>query len=160
MSLSTAYLFTQVPSAAVAYWAFKLHQNKFKPTYNAPDFPKTFNEFIHHDPKGGIFGAGVCQLGKVGAWVILITLFVTFILIILGESGYNKYNEQGDTTEASKHLKNYVLSVIITNSIIFGIVLILSTLMNPPLFVRSVPFYSLQLGILFNLGYVYSKNNS
>ena len=160
MSISTAYLFTQVPAAAVAYWAFKLHENKFKPTYTSPDFPKKIQDFLYHDPKGGIFGAGVCQLGKVGAWVILITLLITFILILSAESGYNHYNGEGRTTEASNHLKNYVLSVIITNSIIFGIILILSTIMNPPLFVRTLPFYSLQLGILFNLGYVYSKNNS
>ena len=228
MSITTAYVFTQIPAAAVAYWAFKLHENKFEATSKAHilkglvkaqeriedvlkagmqssgrdhfesilqgtkniagidkfDFtklqakaiterslyqlsrvteefkgPEKYYDFTYHDPTGGIFGAGVCRLGKVGGWTILITLLITFILILLGESGYNRYNKKGRTIEASNHLKNYVLSVIIINSIIFGIILILSTIMNRPLFLRTLPFYSLQLGILFNLGYVYSKNN-
>lgn len=158
MSLTSSYLFSQVPSAAIAYWAFKLHKNKFSPTNPSEGYDNLskIDQYISHDPTGGIFGAGVCKLGKIGAWAILITLFITFWILVSGESTYNKILETRKYDLASKKLKGHVLSVIILNSIVFGLVFILSVIMNPQLFVRTIPFYSLQVGILCSLGFIYT----
>lgn len=152
MALSAAYAFNQVPAAAVAYWSFKLHKDKFSATLSdTENMSYGSNEFLRHS-NGGIFGAGVCQLGKVGAWAILATLIITFMILVAGEKRYKKEN----SAETSKHSKKHVLAVIIINSIVFGIVFILSTLLNPHLLIRTLPFYSLQTAVLCNLGYVYS----
>ena len=74
------------------------------------------------------------------------TLIGTAVMLVVGEQ------------KSPKEFKKYVLAVIIINAVIFGIIMILSTLMNPPLLIRTLPFYSLQAGILCNLVYVHSRS--
>ena len=138
MSVSASYILTQVPSAAIAAWSFKLHKDTFQSTDG--------KGFAEHDASGGIFGAGVCMLGKLGAWTIMATLIGTAVMLVVGEQ------------KSPKEFKKYVLAVIIINAVIFGIIMILSTLMNPPLLIRTLPFYSLQAGILCNLVYVHARS--
>jgi len=125
-----AYLFLQIPSVALSSWSFKLHKNIFTPT-NA--------EFITHQ-SGGILGAGVCALGKIGAWVIIFWVLISSIILL------NKRNSGG------------ILGVLITHSILVFILIFATLFMNPQLFIRTLPFIMLQVGIILFL--IDDYNNS
>ena len=125
-----AYLFLQIPSLALSGWSFKLHKNFFTPTQAG---------LITHQ-SGGILGAGVCALGKIGAWIIIIWIILSSIILL------SNRNSGG------------ILGVLITHSILLFILIILTLYMNPQLFIRTLPFILLQLGIILFL--VDDYNNS
>jgi hypothetical protein len=126
-----AYLLVQIPSLALSGWSFKLHKNVFSPT----DAGLTTHE------EGGILGAGVCALGKIGAWVIIIWIILSSIILL------------------SNRTSEGILGVLITHSILVFILIVLTLVMNPQLFVRTLPFILLQIGIILFLAddYINSK---
>ena len=124
------YLFLQMPSLALSGWSFKLHENLFRPTKAG----------LTTHQSGGILGAGVCALGKLGAWIIIIWITLSSIILL------------------SNRNSGAILGVLITHSILVSILIIATLLMNPQLFVRTLPFIMLQLGIIMFL--IDDYNNS
>ena len=148
MSSSAGYILTQVPAVITAYYSFKMNENWFSAS------------FIEHDEVEGsfvnqIYKTGVCQLGKFGAWAMFVNILVTSILMIIGESLYQKY-KNNDKKKAKEHLKKYVIVTFILNLVLYSIVFVLSLFMNPPLFIRTLPFFCIQCGVLLLLvqGYI------
>jgi len=84
-----------------------------------------------------ILESGVCPLGKFGAWVIII-----WSSVIIGIICTNKIN---NTEPHTIKKTNKILGII--NSIIMGIILILTFFMNFPLFIRTSPFFLIQIVI-------------
>ena len=128
-----AYVFLQIPSLALSSWSFKLHKNVFTPTQAG---------LLTHK-EGGILGAGVCALGKFGAWIIIIWTILSSIILL------NNRNSGS------------ILAVLITHSILLSILIIATMVMNPQLFVRTLPFILLQIGVILFLidDYINSKKN-
>ena len=128
-----AYVFLQIPSLALSSWSFKLHKNVFTPTQAG---------LLTHK-EGGILGAGVCALGKLGAWIIIIWTILSSIILL------NNRNSGS------------ILAVLITHSILLSILIIATMVMNPQLFVRTLPFILLQIGVILFLidDYINSKKN-
>lgn len=118
-----AYLFLQVPSLALSSWSFKLHKNAFTPT----------NAGLTTHQSGGILGAGVCALGKLGAWFIIFWILLSSMILLV------------------KRSSGGILGVLITHSILVSILFIATLVMNPQLFIRTLPFILLQLGIILFL---------
>lgn len=117
------YILLQFPSLALSGWSFKLHKNLFTPTKAG---------LITHQ-SGGIFGAGVCALGKIGAWIIIIWIILSSFVLLL-------YRNTGS-----------ILGVLITESVLLAILIIATLSMNPQLFIRTLPFFILQIGIILFL---------
>ena len=126
-----SYLFLQIPSLALSSWSFKLHKNVFTPTQAG---------LLTHK-EGGILGAGVCALGKFGAWIIIIWIILSSIILL-----YNR-NSVG------------ILTVLIIHSLLVFILIVFTLFMNPQLFIRTLPFILLQVGIILFLvdDYINSK---
>lgn len=78
----------------------------------------SFSLSIDHSGNG-LFSTGVCPLGKFGGWFICIWIlfFITYP------------NPK---------------SLSIINSIIMGIIALLALILNPPLFIRALPFFIIQ----------------
>ena len=163
MSVTASYILTQVPAAALAYWSFKMHDTLFDETKSNVSAAWTDMSFrlqneknpvkvlIDHDPRGGLLGAGVCRLGKIGAWSILFTLIGTTVVLAVAEKEMEDALRKGKYKDAIQKWRNFLLGVIISNASVFGIIFALSLLMNQPLFGRTIPFFCLQLGIMLNL---------
>lgn len=78
----------------------------------------------------GLLTAGVCPLGKVGAWFILIWSIILISLLYY----YNKYTSLKDINRVNKIFG-------IMNSFFIGIIFILTLIMNRPLFIKTLPFF-------------------
>lgn len=101
-----------IAGTIATWWAFKMNQDMFQATgYSAHMF--------HHEGDE-IWQAGVCPLGKVGAWLIL--LWSVWVLYAMRYLEYQK-------------MIQFVTLLFI------GLVAVLSLLLNYPLFVRSIPVY-------------------
>lgn len=84
-------------------------------------------ELVEHSG-AGILGTGVCVLGKIGAWVILLwSLTVIALLFAL---------------PADK-----LLYVGIAHCVVLGTIFGLSAFMNFPLWVRTLPYFVTQVGV-------------
>ena len=81
-----------------------------------------------------IFTAGVCPLGKFGAWFILLWTIFTIIMLYYY---YDKYTENIDIQRI-----NNIFGIL--NIVIMSIIFILTLIMNRPLFIRTLPFFYLQ----------------
>ena len=89
--------------------------------------------------KGRILGEGVCRLGKFGALAIMITIGILVITIfVVG-------NTQHDDKESMRDL---YLSLAIIQCVMAGVPFVISAVLNPPLLIRSLPFYIMQVGII------------
>ena len=119
---ATTYFFLQIPSLVLSGWSFKLHKSLID--------PDTGGDGLIGHAEGGILGAGVCQLGKIGAWIIIVWVLLSTILL------YNKVN---------------LIIVIILHSILLSVLTLLTIVLNPPLFFRTLPFITLQIGIILFL---------
>ena len=129
-----AYVLLQVPSLALSGWSFKLHKNAFTPT--------DAGLLTHKD--GGILGAGVCALGKFGAWFIIFWVLLSFIIL------------------AADHKSGSILGILITHSILVTVLIFATLFMNPQLFIRTIPFIILQIGVILFLTdeYINSKKKN
>lgn len=137
------YLFLQIPALSLAVWSFKLNKDFFNATPAKDGSGSTYGSGITRHEKGGILGAGVCMLGKFAGWLIIFqTILSTGILL-----GVNR-NDKSD-------YKKTVLGVVITNTILLIALIIPSTIMNPQLSFRTIPFYFLQLGVILYLFSIY-----
>lgn len=117
-------VFLVLPSILWVIWSFKM--------------TTSFNDdkgFTYHKP-GTILGAGVCPLGKFGAWVIFI--WSCIMIIVLGFT--YKTNDASQIDKVNK-IVGYI------NAFIMGIIFILSLVMNTPLFIRTFPFFFTQIAI-------------
>jgi len=65
---------------------------------------------VHHDRKDGILGAGVCQLGKIGAWIILACIFFTTLVLLQAKRNYTKTTCKSKATD---DLKKLLISIIL-----------------------------------------------
>ena len=126
------YFLLQVPSLALSGWSFKLHENLFTPTKAG----------LTTHQSGGILGAGVCALGKIGAWIIIIWVISSSIILFANRSSGS------------------ILGILISHCILLAILIIATLSMNPQLFIRTLPFFMLQIGIILFLidEYINSKN--
>ena len=131
--------FIEILSLIWAWWSFKMHRNLFKATPG--DVGK---KFLHHHKSTitwlkhngtGILHTGVCLLGKLGAWMLL---FWTIILLI--------------SIYVVKTPNFSVLGYL--NLTFVSIVFVLSGLMNFPLWVRLVPYFILQILVIYFLFYL------
>ena len=142
--VGTTYLFLQSPALALAVWSFKLNKDFFSATEakgGTGEYYGEGNKLIQHQ-KGGILGAGVCLLGKFAGWVIIFQLLLSTILLYTVNTKKPQY-------------KDTLFGVAIANGILLGCLMIPATIMNPPLSIRTIPFYVLQIGIIIYLTSVY-----
>tara|TARA_B100000686_G_scaffold322779_1_gene376909 strand:+ start:1149 stop:1646 length:498 start_codon:yes stop_codon:yes gene_type:complete len=119
---ASTYLFLQIPSLVLSGWSFKLHNSLIEADEGGEGL-------IGHS-EGGILGAGVCKLGKIGAWIIIGWVLLSTILL------YAKVN---------------LIIVIVLHSILLSILVFLTLILNTPLFIRTLPFICLQIGIILFL---------
>lgn len=91
---------------------------------------------VHHSSGGvgmNMFRGGVCTLGKLGAWALIVWGLVMSIVLLS--------NEHGDNEEKRK--SRYKILAIINMSFL-GVYFLLTLLMNTPLFLRSLPYFVAQ----------------
>jgi hypothetical protein len=134
-----------IPIALVsAFLSFKMHLNLFKATgksnsFFEHDIPMIYCENCkaYHpnitnlkDLFNVILNAGVCPLGKVGGWFIILWSIILFTLILVYRT--KDYEEKKDVY---KKLGIVQLS--------FTAILFAGTLANLPLLARSIPFFAL-----------------
>lgn len=125
------------PSLLWVFWSFKMHKNAFTSTSGITEETHfTGNKFLEHSGSG-ILTAGVCPLGKLGAWI---TLIWSVILISVLYTYYNKHTNENDIKWINK-----VVGII--NIVLASILFILTIIMNPPLFIRTLPFFYVQIAI-------------
>jgi hypothetical protein len=133
-----------------AGFAFKIHDSLFnmtRPTsYSISSESKVYylhgeyDWLKHQEIQAGnllkrTLNAGVCQLGKFGAWILFIWSLLMFILLLV----YMK---------KEKNVKNNIYKVIgiinIVLSIIYGI---MTFMLNTPLFYRCIPYLVFQVSV-------------
>lgn len=117
-----------------AFWSFKMDKNLFSGTKGGAG-PSYHTGVLKHSGSG-LLSAGVCPLGKLGAWVIF--LWGVTMLVILGIK--YKSNDKDKIRKINK-----IIGWI--NVAITGIIFIVSLLLNQPLFFRTLPFYLIQISI-------------
>jgi hypothetical protein len=126
-----------LPSLLWSFWSFKMYKDAFSGT-SGESHEEHFagNKFIEHTGSG-ILTAGVCPLGKLGAWIILIWSIILISLLI---TFYNKYTDEDDIKRINKIFG-------IMNIVLASILFIATIIMNPPLFIRTLPFFYTQSAI-------------
>lgn len=132
-----------VPALILSYFSFKMHESWFYMN------PKGVGFWVHYEPDDTSFekmekflnnlkNTGVCPLGKFGALSIFTISLITFIYGCLYLSNPESYKKE------MKVMRDLNLSLLV-------IVFLLSLLMNPYLFVRSIPYFIVQLAIVILL---------
>ena len=124
-----------IPTIIWSLYSFKIHKNMFSGTDSEEKGVEHWsgNKLFAHSGDN-IFTAGVCPLGKIGAWFILLW---TIFMIIMLYYYYDKYTEKVDIQRI-----NNIFGII--NVTIMSIIFILTFIMNRPLFIRTLPFFYLQ----------------
>ena len=98
LKLATIILL-QLPAVLWSLWSFKMHKDLFSGTKGKQiETHFSGNKFLEHTGSG-LLTTGVCPLGKVGAWFILIW---SIILIYLLYYYYNKYTSLKDINRVNK----------------------------------------------------------
>ena len=124
-SLRTTVLFLELPSLLLAMWSFKV-------IGASPGSQSGTEQFVGSSllahKENTILDSSVCPLGKFGAFVI----FIWSLLLV------------GLMFELEQE-KFYILGWI--NMAIITIIFILSLAMNQPLFIRTLPYYFVQIAI-------------
>ena len=163
MLITWSYIFTQVPILLLTVWTFRLHDAKF------PNLLHNSERITFYDVgkyTGKVLGASVSKYGKLGGWLILITILTTTIILFISEREKSHIRLHppprrcGVPIVEHKHdFRNKILAVIILKSVVFGLLLITLIIhcvrrrKDCHLLVKSIPFYSLQLGTLLTMGY-------
>lgn len=150
--------FLQFPALLWVYWSFKMDISTFDPCVKDSN-KKLFRINEERTPKKeyceipaerffwdhltkGILDAGVCPMGKGGAWTILIW---TIIMLTTLTSVY--YTENKDEIKECHKALAYINMTFM--AILFGLTL----KFNAPLLIRSLPYFFLNVAItliLFN----------
>lgn len=136
-------IFLVFPALLWAIWSFKIYDifsgKKFRDIgaawLNNPDFRR----IIEHETDG-ILGSGVCPLGKFGAIFIICWSILLVVLLLMVNILY------WNTKDANK-LRIALQAIGWTNVGIIVIIAIISLVLNPHLFIRTLPFYFLEIGI-------------
>lgn len=144
--VGSIYLTLQIPALISSLWSFKMYKNLFNATPSTKKGTTVFknNDFLKHEKGGGILGSGVCRLGKLAGWLIIIQTIIS--CIILYTVNINDIN-----------YKKTVFGIAITNTILLAMLIIPASIMNPPLSIRSIPFYSIQIMCIVYLFYIWNK---
>lgn len=129
----------EIPSILWAIWSFQLHKTLWKSDMSAQQKQHQFvyntkyakQGFFEH-VQNGVLYSSVCPFGKFGAWVILLWT-IALITSIYTLSGSNLF------------------IIFIVQNIIIGLIFILSLFMNYPLWIRTLPFFYLQIIVSFLL---------
>lgn len=117
----------QTVSFIIMFWAFKMHINLFSRT-NTLNTNRS-NLLLHEHINTNILDTGVCPLGKIGAWFLMLWMITLMILVY-----------------ALNSKKEFIVGWI--NFILNIIILILCLLLgNFPLAVRATPYFILQFAI-------------
>ena len=129
VNLAVAIFLIQIPSIIWAWWSFNMHRALFREGH-----PSLYNEpssFTEH-MSGTLFTAGVCPFGKLGAWTLLLwTITLSILLLIFAE----------------KNDRKNIKKLGIAHVSLVGLVFLLSLIMNGYLFIRTIPYFIIQIGI-------------
>ena len=138
--------FLIVPALLWAIWSFQLYDlfqvKKFEKTTNdnrGLQNQEDSKDFFEHETSG-ILGSSVCPFGKAGAvFIIIWSILLVFLLFTVNILYWDEKN--------ANKLRIALQAIGWTNVAIMIIVGVLSLVMNPALFFRTLPFYFLQTGI-------------
>jgi hypothetical protein len=132
----TALFFLEAQALLWVFWSFKMHRDMFSGTPGDGDGDIHYDNPIIQHSGSGILSAGVCPLGKFGAWM---TLIWGIILLAVLTKHYSD-----DDTNKIKTI-NKIMGWI--NIVLVFIMFVLSLIMNPPLWIRTLPFVFVQIAI-------------
>ena len=121
--ITPVYVFLQVLAIGLCVWSFKLDESMFVAD-------KGGDGFIGHQEQGGILGAGVCTFGKIGAWCIIGWIIISMIILNLETNA------------------KVTLCLLFTQAFLIAACVILTVIMNLPLFIRTIPFVVLEVCLL------------
>ena len=132
--------FLSLPSLLWVVWSFKMYPTNA--TINCHCNSPARNQFeginfLQHS-EIDILNSGVCPLGKFGAWVTFLWFAIMLSLM------YWKYSDAKSTPSDVYEFNKIICSFHV---ILFGIIFILSLFMNLPLFIRTLPYFMLQIAI-------------
>ena len=125
-----------------------MHKNVFSATYGEEGDNITHykgNSLIEH-MGSDVMTAGVCPLGKLGAWIILI-----WNVILLVTIGIIYQNNNQNTPDSNIYINKVNRIMGIINCVLLIILFILTLVMNSPLFIRTIPFFYVEIIICFLL---------
>jgi len=134
--IAISYLFLQIPAIVLSLWSFFFYKGG-----KASLFNNNFNNNTNKDLNNidSVIGAGVCVLGRfVGVLIVLYILTSSFLLFKHDLSGENNY-------------EHTIFAIMVTNSVLTGLLFISVAFFNKPLFIRTLPFIILQVGIILML---------
>lgn len=143
MSLLLSLLLLEIPSIILVYWSFKMYENTLT-TSETTIYYKN-NDLLEHSGSG-LLSAGVCTLGKFGAWCILVWTIIMLLTITIGFITYPK-----------ESFRSLCITLAYINMVFIFIIFILSCIMNPPLCIRTIPYFCIQSSISIIL-YTYASN--
>jgi len=142
----------------IAIFSFKLINYSIKPTVKDKDeYYHSEHAFLKHKQSSKtsfwetVINSGVCRFGKFGIIVLIvwsITLMSLLIYYMKGEEKEEeKGEEKGEEKEEWENNKKKIRILAFTNILFFFVYSILCCLMNWPLFIRCIPYLSIQLGV-------------
>jgi hypothetical protein len=131
--------FLSLPSLLWVAWSFKMYPKLPSDCHCDVPAKQHFDgiPFLQHS-EIDILNSGVCPLGKFGAWVTFIWFAIMLSLM------YWKYSDTQTTPSEIDQFNKIICSFHV---ILFGIIFILSLIMNLPLFIRTLPYFMLQIAI-------------
>ena len=140
-TLATSIVLLEIPSLFWAWWSFKMSDSVKRSYSNVkPQVHFKGHKWIEHTGSS-IFGAGVCPLGKFGAFVIFLwTILMSGLLLYYAHSAKNK---------EKAHDVFRILGIV--HAIVIGIIALLSLIMNYPLFIRTLPYFITQVAVAWLL---------
>ena len=119
--VAVAYGLLQIPSLVTVYYSFR-----FDKSVKGEGTGKT-----DHPSNGGFMSAGVCALGKAAGVLIFVWTLVSTAVVY--------YASFTDPIE-----EDVLLGTVVANSVLVIVLIVVATVMNPGLSVRSLPFYAIQ----------------
>ena len=134
--IATSYLLLQIPAIVLSLWSFFFYKGGSTSLFN-----NNFNNNTNKDLNNidSIIGAGVCVLGRfAGVLIVLYILTSSFLLFKHDLSGEDNY-------------EHAIFAIMITNSVLIGLLFVFVAFFNKPLFIRTLPFIILQVGIILML---------
>jgi hypothetical protein len=125
VNLAVAIFLIQIPSIIWAWWSFNMHRALFREGHHS------LYGFTEH-ASGTLFTAGVCPFGKLGAWMLLLWTIIFSILLLIFANNNDRKN---------------IKKLGIVHVSLVGLVFLLSLIMNKFLFIRTIPYFIIQIGI-------------
>jgi len=130
----------------IAIFSFKLINYSIKPTVKDNDeYYHSEHSFLKHKQSTKtsfwetVINSGVCRFGKFGI-IVLILWSITLMSLLI-------YYMKGEEKDEWENNKKKIRILAFTNLLFFFVYSILCYLMNWPLFVRCIPYLSIQLGV-------------